>query len=212
MFPSESTPCKLTLVSVLLFAFTISTETQSVPAITEAQAREWSAHAVEKAAGSQLAFDERFASLARILAPSYLSDSSRGVVLHQSLELSLLAIGPVADFQSAVSEAVRKMMPTDKTPWPCGVSVYVLPRQVDSPDIERIVVRRGGAIIEPISDRLIAQPMTTRAGVTRTIHRGMVCFPPSAFAPGSPVEVIAIPAFGSNIVRTLTDYDLKKII
>lgn len=212
MFSSESTPRMLTTVSVLLVVLTIGTEAQFVPTITEAQAREWSAHAVEKAAGSQLDFDERFTNLARILAPSYRSESSGGVVLHQSIELSLLAIGPVADFQNAVSEAVRKMMPTEDVPWPCGVSVYLLPTRVDSPDIERIVVRRGGAIVEPISDRLIARPMTTRAGVTRTIHRGTSCFHPSAFAPGSPVEVIAIPSFGSNIVRALTDYDLKKIV
>jgi hypothetical protein len=205
-------PLNSALVSILLLAFDIPIRAQSVPAITEAQAREWAAHAVEKAAGSQASFDERFTNLARILAPSYRTDSSGGKVLYHSDELSLLAIGPVSEFQRGVSEAMRRLMPTDKTPWPCGVNVYVLPTQIGSPDIERIVVRRDGGIIEPTADLLIAQAMTTRAGMTRTVHRGTVCFPPSAFAPGSTVDVIAIPVTGQNIVIRLTNYDLQMIV
>jgi hypothetical protein len=95
------------LFAALMMAFAHSTATQSVQLISETQAREWAAYAAEKAAGEPKAFDERFKNLARILAPSYRADPfSLGVTLHTSDALDVTAVGPVSDFQLAVSEAV----------------------------------------------------------------------------------------------------------
>ena len=201
------------ILTALLLASAISTAKQSVTPINEAQAREWAAYAAEKAAGDQKAFDERFKSLARILAQSYRADPfSLGATIYTSDALDIVAVGPVSDFQQAASEAVRKMTPIDKMPWPCGASIYVFPSRIDSPDIGKMVVRRGGAIVEPIGNTLVSKPMTTRAGVTVALHSGAVCYTTATFAPGAEVTVIAIPVTGTNITKTLNDADLKVIV
>src|SRR5205807_2529122 len=136
---------RLTAVLVVLvgFCFAPDARTQTLATINEAQARDWAAYAAQKAAGDQKTFDEVFKNLARIVAPSYRADPfSPGVTLYSSNALDIVLIGQVSAFQSDVSEAVRKMTPIDKTLWPCGASVYVFPSRIDSPDIERIVVKR----------------------------------------------------------------------
>jgi hypothetical protein len=179
-----------------MLAFASGAFTQSSATISEGQAREWAAYAAEKAAGD----------------PKVLDPFSMGVTLHRSDALDVTVIGPVSDFQLAVSEAVRKMTPIEKVPWPCGASIYVLPSRIDSPDIERVLVKRGTTIVAPVANSLVSQQMTTRAGVAVTLHSGSVCYPPSVFAAGQSVTVTAIPVAGDNIIKVLEDADLMMII
>jgi hypothetical protein len=112
-------------------------------------------------------------------------------------------------FELLVGEAVRKMEPTDKIPWPCGATINVSPSRIDGPDIERIVVKRDGVVIEPIRNDLVPTPLTTKLGVTRILHSGSVCYRPSTFEPGAEVIVTAIPVTGTNIVKTLEQGTLR---
>ena len=207
------------LATVAVVGFVVSaltmaeTRQQSIDTIGETQAREWAAYAATKAAGDQKAFDQIFATLVRIVARSYRADPfDFGVTLYRTDALSLSVVGPVSDFQLATSEAVRKMLPVDKVPWPCGASVYVFPSRIDSPDIERIVVKRAGVVVEPKANHLLPQVMTTRMGVTFNVHAGSVCFAASTFAPGAEVTVIAIPVVGENIIKSLGEADLKMVV
>ena len=104
------------------------------------------------------------------------------------------------------------MTPIEKTAWPCGANIEVFPSRIDSPDIEKIVVKRGTSIVEPVSSSLVSKPMTTRTGVSVTLHSGSVCYAPATFAPGAEVTVIAIPVAGTNITKVLNDADLRMII
>ena len=97
-------------------------------------------------------------------------------------------------------------------PWPKGVNVYVGPRQIDSADIIRIVVRRDGTIVEPLSSQLAVEILTTRAGTSRALHSGSVTYAVSVFAPGATVSVTAIPETGTNITRVRRSEELGKIL
>lgn len=194
--------------SLLLFP-----QDSAKPLITEAQAREWGAYAVAQAKGNPDIFQEKFRSLARIVAPSYSADPFYGpaVTIHQSDELRIAVVGPVAMFQLAMSERVRKIESTGDVPWSSGVDVMVSPQQIDAPDIEKIVVQRNGATTLPLVNGLIRSELQTRIGAKRLIQQGGVTYPISAFLLGTEVTVIAIPASGSNIVMVLKDPTLKMI-
>ena len=179
---------------------------------TETQARDWAAYAAGKAGGDKDVFDRAFMNLARIVRPAYGAESidqpplvgfTFSATIYRSSELEMSVIGPVGTFQMVVGEAVRRFQPIDKAPWTSEACVDVVPRQIDSPDIEGIVVRRNGMTVAPTSNRLALTALTTRIGVTRRIHSGSVCFAAPTFAPGAEVIVIAIPVTGTNITRTL---------
>lgn len=200
------------IVATSIICGPILLSAQQPALVTEIQAREWAAYAVSKSVGDSNAFDERFAGFVRILAPAYRVDpSSAGVTVHRSERLSIEVIGPVSWFQMATSQAVRKLLPADSIAWPCGVAIVVEPSQIDAPDIKKVVVKRGGVIVEPIANHLTSAAMTTSAGLTVALHTGIVCYPTSAFVTGAQVSVTAIPAVGSNISKSLGDPDLRKV-
>lgn len=181
--------------------------------VSEAQARDWATYSAQKSGGDPKAFGEAFMPLVRILAPEYgLDPFNLGVTVYRTDALDITVLGQVAVFHTAFAERIRKMESTDSVPWRPGVFVVVWPRQIGSPDIEKIVLKRNGVIVEPVSTTLRVTNLSTASGATRSIHQGDVAFPASAFAPGAEVVLIAIPAAGENIVWTFKESELKKIV
>jgi hypothetical protein len=125
--------------------------------------------------------------------------------------LGVLAWFPYQAFRDSLSEAVRKREPISEVPVPTGVTIFVSPGRIDSPDIERIVVERNGQVVAPIANSLRLTEMTSRMGVKRLVHSGEVTFACAAFAPGASVTVTAIPTVGRNYVKVLQSDELRKL-
>jgi hypothetical protein len=184
------------------------------PAVTETQAREWAATLSVSAKGDRAAFESAFESLARGVVPEYPGDGPNGLVeLYRTDAISILAVGQLTSFEAGAAEAIGKRQPAGSALWPAGVTVSVTPIQIDCPNIRRIVLRRNGTIVEPLSDFLSPIPMSIAGGATRTVGRGPVRYPREAFDPqGDPVITItAIPETGDNITRTLTPAEISRL-
>lgn len=110
---------------------------------------------------------------------------------------------PYSSYRSSVEEQLRKMEPIEDVSWRESFRLVVYPRQIDAPDITKIVVQRDGVTVEPIDGSLESKPLETRMGAKRDIHVGALDYSCSAFAPGGTVTVTAIPESGSNIVKII---------
>ena len=128
--------------------------------------------------------------------------------------LDVYVTGPLFRLFADVRERVRKFEPV-VTPsvWLPEVYVSVQPKQIGSPDIEKIILQRNGKVVPPLRTTLIAREMVTAIGAKSMIHSGVVTYPLSAFEPGVGVTVTitAIPAFGSNITRTFDSLELRAV-
>lgn len=193
------------LIGALLLA---SVQSTGPAAVTETQAREWALAASKKAAGNEAVFNREFRALVRAVVPDYSPDP---IYIYVSEELYIGVAGQLGRFQLSASEKVRKVEDLVRAEWVDGVAIVVVPRQIGSLDIEKIVVKRGEDLVEPSQNFLIPSEMETRMGAKRTIHAGHLLFSVDAFRPGAVVTITAIPASGSNIVKSLRDNDLKKI-
>jgi hypothetical protein len=181
--------------------------------ITERQVREWAAAAAAQANGDVGVFDETFKNSVRTVAEAYWPDKAIPAQrVYSSSSLDIWVVGPVAAFQISARNRVRRLESLADVLWPCGVQVQVIVNQIDAPDVDKIVVKRGDQIVAPLKSSLTAEPFTTRAGVTVLRHAGAVCYSPDVFSSGPPVTVTAIPVDGANMQITLNDNQLKGII
>jgi hypothetical protein len=184
------------------------------PAVTEAQAREWALTLSVSAKGDRAAFENAFETLARGVIPEYPGDGPNGLVeLYRTDAILISAVGQLTSFEAGAAEAVEKRQAAGSALWSAGVTVSVTPTQIDCPNIRQVVLRRNGTIVEPLSNFLSPVPMSTAAGVTRTVGRGPVRYPREAFDPlGDPVITIAaIPETGDKITRTLTPAEISRL-
>src|ERR1044072_3563494 len=109
-------------------------------------------------------------------------------------------ITPYGSFRSDLREHLRKLEPTDGVKYPDDVVIAIVPEQIVAPDIEKVVVQRDGAIVEPTENQLEPHEVKNRLGATTPLHAGQVGYPRSAFAPGANVVVTLVPAAGlSNV-------------
>jgi hypothetical protein len=178
------------------------TQAQAVAALTDAGAR---------AKNDANAFETAFRSAIRKTAPDFTGIPK---FVESSDALSIIVLGPGTGFFSAASEKVRKFESlAPPPPWLSGISIVVFPKQINAPDIEKVIVQRGGKTIAPLRTTLAPKEMVTRIGAKRMIHSGEVTYPLSAFEPGPgvTVTVIAIPASGSNITETFDALELREI-
>lgn len=173
--------------------------------ITEPQARKMLADAID-AGKSGASVELTFMKSVVAVAPDF-KQWPPTIFYSDAIHISLS--GRVSPFWFFASERIRKMEPIGEVPWPTGFFVSVSPSQIGAPDIVKIVVTRDGVQIQPVADHLTARQFSTRMGAKSLIHAGDVFFPDAAFLPGARVVVTAIPESGNNIVKTLTDEELK---
>ena len=78
-----------------------------------------------------------------------------------------------------------------------GVGIYVSPSEDDNTDsIERVVIRRAGETIEPITTTLAPVIFTSRGGGQKQLFKGFFAFPMGAFSPASDITIIFIGSTG----------------
>ena len=178
--------------------------------LTETQIRGFAAEAAKRSNNDPGVFAASVMSAVTKIAP----DIKGPVVIEQSGALEIFILGPASYFLATARERVRKFEPVDASlPWPRGVRIVVSPKQIDAPDIEKLVVQRNGAVVAQLGSTLAPQELVTAMNAKRVIHRGEIAFPTAAFEPGAGVTVTitAIPASGSNIVRRLNSLELRRI-
>ena len=118
---------------------------------------------------------------------------------------------PVHGVSADARELPADNRPLDETPWVAAAVVDVEPARIDAPDIIRIVVERGGTSVAPLENLLKPRTYMNGNGEQAVIHGGEVRFPLSAFAPGSPVTISAIPQAGAAFVMRLNDEQLRTL-
>jgi hypothetical protein len=178
--------------------------------LTNSEAQLAITDAAASARNSVDAFDAAFLQRVTRLNPDFRGPQA----VAQSDALTILISGPLGLFYSEARERIRKFEPLTPAPaWRPEVHIVVNPTQIDAPDIEKIIVQRNGVVVPPLRVALTPREMVTHMGAKSMIHSGEVMYPLSAFEPGAgaSVTVIAIPASGSNIVRTFGPLDLRAI-
>jgi hypothetical protein len=184
------------------------------PAVTEEQARQWAKELSATTKGDKAAFESAFETLARGVISEYPGDGANGLVaIFQTDAIVISAVGQLTSFEAGAADAVGKRLTVGSALWPAGVTVSVTPRQGDCPNIRRVVLKRNGTVVEPLSNFLTPTPMSTGGGATRTVGRGPVSYPREAFDPkGDPIITFtAIPESGDAITVTLSPAELSRL-
>ena len=126
-------------------------------------------------------------------------------------DLAVLLTTPYMAYRRTLANYLRINRPLNQVPWVAAAVVEVEPARIDAPDIIRIVVERGGTSVAPLEDLLKPRTYMNGNGEQAVIHGGEVRFPLSAFAPGSPVTVSAVPQAGAAFVMRLSDEQLRTL-
>jgi hypothetical protein len=126
-------------------------------------------------------------------------------------DLAVLLTTPYMAYRRTLANYLRINRPLGEIPWIAAAVVEVEPARIDAPDIIRIAVERGGASVAPLENLLKARTYMNGNGEQAVIHGGEVRFPLSAFAPGSPVTISAIPQAGAAFVMRLNDEQLRTL-
>ena len=126
-------------------------------------------------------------------------------------QIGIALLSPYARYRLMIESALRKMDPIERITLEPEFSIVVSPTRIDSLDIEKIVVQRDGVTIEPTSNQLKVEELTSRIGAKVALHAGEVRYPCTAFAPVGTVTITAIPRVGKNITKTLKPDDLAAL-
>ena len=126
-------------------------------------------------------------------------------------DLAVLLTTPYMAYRRTLANYLRINRPLDEIPWVAAAVVDVEPARIDAPDIIRIVVDRGDASVAPLEDLLKPRTYMNGNGEQAVIHGGEVRFPLSAFAPGAPVTIAAIPQAGAALAMSLNDEQLRTL-
>jgi len=126
-------------------------------------------------------------------------------------DLAVLLTTPYMAYRRTLANYLRINRPLDEIPWVAAAVVDVEPARIDAPDIIRIVVERGGTSVAPLEDLLKPRTYMNGNGEQAVIHGGEVRFPLSAFAPGAPVTIAAIPQAGAALAMSLNDEQLRTL-
>ncbi len=136
--------------------------------------------------------------------------SEYGVSIFQSDDVNVHALSAQAAYYAMLSEALRKRDPiTDILNPPGEVMIDVSVSTINGPNIEKVIVERGGQVVAATFSGLKPEAKTTLMGTTAVLNEGIIAFPCSAFTAGTPVVVTVIPSSGRNITKTLDNYDLR---
>jgi len=123
-------------------------------------------------------------------------------------DLSIILSTPLMTYRRTLAEYLRMGDALERIPWIPTAVVTISPSRLESPDIVRVVVERGGKPVPPAENLLKPMAFTNGSGDSARIHAGEVRFPMSAFAPGAPVKITAVPASGESFVYELDDSQL----
>jgi hypothetical protein len=151
-----------------------------------------------------LALDKRFRA-------RWGSFESFPVSLVRREELSIFLTTPYMAYRRAVIEYLRMREPLRNVPWVAAGVVTVSPDRNNAPDIVKIVVQRDGREVAPLKDLLRPMTFTNGFGQSALLHAGEVHFPMSAFSPGAPVTIAAVPQTGERLTLTLDDAQLQEL-
>jgi hypothetical protein len=188
-------------------------EAEPLARITESTARELLTKAAREAKNDPNAFTASALSAIAALSPEFgFVGGLQKVIASDALDIDVA--GPVFRLMSDLRERVRKFEALVPSPaWAPEMVILVGPKQIGSPDIEKIIVQRNGEIVSPLRTTLSPRVMVTAIGAKQLIHSGTVSYPLSAFEPGAGVSVtiVAIPASGANITKTFGSLDLRAL-
>jgi hypothetical protein len=151
-----------------------------------------------------------FSALHEAVGYDWSSRDLAGGVIVGSDALTVVVAFPYEAYNFALTEQIRKREPIAAVKPDIGVRIVVAPKQIDAPDIEKIIVERDGRPMQPMLNQLTRTAMTTRMGAKAMIHAGSVLYACSAFAPGGDVTVTAVPASGDNFSKTFSSEWLAK--
>jgi len=123
-------------------------------------------------------------------------------------EITIGVVFPFVKFREDLIDAVRRREPTDKVTARDYISVVVIPKTINSPDIERVIVDRDDLEIGPFETKLASITLQTALGATVVRRAGELIFPCEAFLPGArKLRVTAIGTAGI-ILNEFTDKDV----
>jgi hypothetical protein len=126
-------------------------------------------------------------------------------------DLTIFLTTPYMAYRRAVAEHLRMREPLRNVPWVDAAVVTISPDRQNAPDIVRVDVARDGAAVAPLKSSLKPMTFTNGLGESAVLHAGEVHFPMSAFAPGAPVTVTAVPREGAPIALRLDDDRLREL-
>ncbi len=143
--------------------------------------------------------------------PEFGNVEPRVTGIHNTRDLTITLATPLNSLFSQLTRALSRLEPLEAITQGPDVAIMVLPRTVNSPDVERIVLVRDGKFVEPVAVKLGPMELKTLMGGSVSRHVGSVEFPVTAFDPAQAITIIAIPASGANIERTLSPEDLRQL-
>ena len=126
-------------------------------------------------------------------------------------DLSIVLSTPFMTYRRTLAEYLRMEDSLARIPWIPFAVVTVGPIHLGAPDITRVVLERGGAPVAAAENLLKPMSFTNGSGDTAVMHAGEVRFPMSAFAPGAPVTISAIPKSGERFTLSLDDSQLATL-
>lgn len=133
-----------------------------------------------------------------------------GLSIATTEDIDIAAVSAHAAYYTGLSEALRKRDPIAEIPMaPGDILINVKALTINAPNIEKVIVERGGEMVKPTLSTLKPETMATRLGAKFVTSEGVVAFPCSAFVAGAPVVVTAIPSSGTNFEKKLDNYDLR---
>src|SRR5262245_4975029 len=198
---------RVSLSALLLFlALTAAVGAQRAEPITVGRVRALAKEAESEGKGDKtevvLALDRKFRQ-------RWGDFESFPVSIVKREDLTIVLSTPFMTYRRALAEYLRMENPLANIPWVDAAVITVGPIQIDSPDIQEVVVSRNDTPVAPIDNRLKAMSFANGNGQTATIHAGEVRFPLAAFAPGARVVVRAIAAAGEPFECSLDDSQLR---
>ena len=108
-------------------------------------------------------------------------------------DLNITLSDAIHDVSAHARELSADRQTPRRRPWIAAAVITVEPERIDAPDITRLVVERGGKPVPALDNLLRPKTYMNGNGDRALIHAGEVRFPLSAFAPGAPVTISAIP-------------------
>ncbi len=211
--PGHRVHILLALVAVALQALVavaapIGLHAQKREPMTAARVRALTMEAEAEARGDKneivLALDKRFRA-------RWGDFESFPVSIVRRQDLSITLSTPYMTYRRALADHLRMGDSLAGIPWIEAAVVTVSPGQIGAPDITRVIVERDGKAVPPLESLLRAMSFTNGSGESAVIHAGEVRFPMSAFAPGAPVILTAVPDAGAGFVFTLDATQLQTL-